>query len=63
MGPRDVFGARFQNPILLAAGTAGYGRELDGVMTLSRLGGLITKAVSLTPRAGRNSSPSMRTPV
>jgi len=52
VAPRDVFGARFQNPILLAAGTAGYGRELDGVMTLSRLGGLITKAVSLAPRAG-----------
>jgi dihydroorotate dehydrogenase (NAD+) catalytic subunit len=49
---RDVFGARFQNPILLAAGTAGYGRELDGVMDVARLGGLITKAVSLAPRAG-----------
>jgi len=49
---RDVFGARFQNPILLAAGTAGYGRELAGVMDVSRLGGLITKAVSLAPRAG-----------
>lgn len=49
---REVFGARFQNPILLAAGTAGYGRELDGVMDLTRLGGLITKAVSLAPRAG-----------
>ena len=44
---RDVFGVRFQNPILLASGTAGYGRELDGVMELDRLGGLVTKAVSL----------------
>ena len=52
MAARDVFGARFQNPILLAAGTAGYGRELNGVMDLSRLGGLITKAVSLAPRSG-----------
>lgn len=52
MAARDVFGARFQNPILLAAGTAGYGRELDGVMDVARLGGLITKAVSLAPRAG-----------
>lgn len=52
MAARDVFGARFQNPILLAAGTAGYGRELAGVMDVSRLGGLITKAVSLAPRAG-----------
>jgi dihydroorotate dehydrogenase (NAD+) catalytic subunit len=49
---RTVFGRRFQNPVLLAAGTAGFGRELDGVMDLERLGGLVTKAVSREPRAG-----------
>lgn len=48
----EVFGVRFQNPILLASGTAGFGRELDGVMELDQLGGLVTKAVSLAPRAG-----------
>ena len=53
---RSVFGLTFQNPILLAAGTAGFGRELDGVMDLDRLGGIVTKAVSLAPRAG-NASP------
>ena len=49
---RTVLGRQFQNPLLLAAGTAGFGRELDGVMDLDRLGGLVTKAVSLAPRAG-----------
>jgi dihydroorotate dehydrogenase (NAD+) catalytic subunit len=49
---RELFGRRFQNPLLLAAGTAGFGRELDGVLDLGRLGGLVTKAVSLEPRAG-----------
>src|SRR6185437_15433184 len=49
---RTVFGRRFQNPLLLAAGTAGFGRELDGVLELDRLGGLVTKAVSLAPRDG-----------
>lgn len=48
----DIFGHTFQNPILLAAGTAGFGRELGGVMDLDRLGGIVTKAVSLAPRAG-----------
>lgn len=48
----EVFGHTFQNPVLLAAGTAGFGRELDGVMELDRLGGLVTKAVSLAPRHG-----------
>jgi dihydroorotate dehydrogenase (NAD+) catalytic subunit len=42
----------FQNPIVLAAGTAGYGEELAGVVRLESLGGFVTKAVSLEPRAG-----------
>jgi dihydroorotate dehydrogenase (NAD+) catalytic subunit len=42
----------FQNPVLLAAGTAAYGRELQGVMQLDALGGIITKAVSPEPRKG-----------
>ena len=49
---RELLGRRFQNPLLLAAGTAGFGRELDGVLDLDRLGGLVTKAVSLEPRSG-----------
>ena len=42
----------FQNPIVLAAGTAGYGAELAGVMRLDALGGIVTKAVSRQPREG-----------
>jgi len=53
---RNVFGQSFQNPILLAAGTAGFGRELDGIVELDRLGGIVTKAVSLEPRHG-NAAP------
>jgi dihydroorotate dehydrogenase (NAD+) catalytic subunit len=49
---RELFGQRFQNPVLLASGTAGFGRELDGVVDLDRLGGIVTKAVSLAPRNG-----------
>jgi dihydroorotate dehydrogenase (NAD+) catalytic subunit len=45
-------GVDFQNPILLAAGTAAYGEELDEVVRLDRLGGIVTKAVSLEPRPG-----------
>ncbi len=53
---REVFGQCFQNPVLLAAGTAGFGRELDGVMDIDALGGLVTKAVSVEPRKG-NAAP------
>ena len=45
-------GLTFQNPILLAAGTAAYGRELDDVTKLAALGGIVTKAVSPEPRSG-----------
>ena len=45
-------GARFQNPILLAAGTAAFGREVDGVIDLDALGGIVTKAVTPEPRPG-----------
>ena len=45
-------GIAFQNPILLAAGTAAYGRELADVVRLDSLGGIVTKAVSIAPRLG-----------
>jgi dihydroorotate dehydrogenase (NAD+) catalytic subunit len=47
-----TLGLVFRNPIVLAAGTAGYGRELREVVRLDRVGGLVTKAVSPEPRAG-----------
>ena len=42
----------FRNPIILPSGTAGYGHELEGVIDLDRVGGFVTKAVSVQPRAG-----------
>jgi dihydroorotate dehydrogenase (NAD+) catalytic subunit len=48
----QVAGLDFQNPVVLAAGTAAYGRELAEVVKLTALGGLVTKAVSAQPRAG-----------
>jgi len=38
--------------VLLAAGTAGYARELAGTVDLAALGGVISKAVSREPRVG-----------
>ena len=47
-----VFGVDFPNPVLLASGTAGFGREVQGVIDLDALGGIITKAVTPKPRQG-----------
>ena len=49
---QTLFGTTFQNPVLLAAGTCGFGRELADVLDLERLGGFVTKSVTLEPRAG-----------
>jgi dihydroorotate dehydrogenase (NAD+) catalytic subunit len=49
---QELFGTTFQNPVLLASGTCGYGRELDGFLDLDLLGGLVTKAVTVEPRDG-----------
>ena len=45
-------GITFQNPVVLAAGTAAYGREVAHVIRLDALGALVTKAVSVEPRTG-----------
>jgi dihydroorotate dehydrogenase (NAD+) catalytic subunit len=50
--PVELFGVAFQNPVLLASGTAGFGREVAGVIDLDRLGGIVTKAVTPEPRRG-----------
>lgn len=41
---------RFKNPILLASGTSGP--ELEGFTDLSKLGGIITKSITLKPKTG-----------
>ncbi|MFW6079775.1 MAG: dihydroorotate dehydrogenase [Gemmatimonadota bacterium] len=49
---QEVLGVVFQNPVLLASGTCGYGEELAEVVELDALGGLVTKALTPAPRAG-----------
>ena len=52
----ELFGTRFQNPVLLAAGTCGFGMEVADVVDLEALGGIVTKSVTLEPRNG-NAAP------
>ena len=53
---QTVFGVTFQNPVLLASGTCGYGEELDDLFDIDALGGLVIKAVTVEPRHG-NATP------
>ncbi len=49
---QDVFGVTFQNPVLLASGTCGYGEEYSDIIAVDELGGIVTKAVTPQPRPG-----------
>ena len=48
----NLFGVRFQNPVLLASGTCGFGAEVMSVTRVESLGGLVTKSVTRDPRGG-----------
>jgi dihydroorotate dehydrogenase (NAD+) catalytic subunit len=48
----DVFGVDFQNPVMLASGTCGYGEEYADLIAVDELGGIVTKAVTPEARAG-----------
>ncbi|MCX7402427.1 MAG: dihydroorotate dehydrogenase [Planctomycetia bacterium] len=43
---------RLPNPIMVASGTFGYGREMVGFVALERLGGIVPKTITLLPRQG-----------
>ena len=45
-------GLTLTSPVMTASGTCGYADELSEFMDLSKIGGLITKSISLEPRAG-----------
>ena len=48
----QVGSLKFRNPILLASGTVGYGNEISDFIDLNKIGGIVTKSLSLKPRKG-----------
>jgi dihydroorotate dehydrogenase (NAD+) catalytic subunit len=55
-------GLELSNPVLTASGTFGYGEELDQVVDLSRLGGIVLKSVTPEPREGNKPPRVVETP-
>lgn len=43
---------KLRNPVLVASGIIGYGREYEGLVPLEKIGGIVTKTVTLRARAG-----------
>lgn len=48
----DVAGIHFENPVLTASGTFGYGEEFRDIIDLNRLGGIAVKGISAEPMPG-----------
>jgi len=51
---------RLTNPILVASGTFGYAREMAGLVDLKRLGGILPKTITKSPRPGNWGVPVVR---
>src|SRR5437763_7063759 len=45
-------GITFKNPVIPASGTFGYGIEFEDIVSLEKLGGLVTKGLSREPMTG-----------
>lgn len=48
----EVAGIRFNNPVLTASGTCGYGLDMAELIDLNQLGGICTKGLSAKPMRG-----------
>jgi dihydroorotate dehydrogenase (NAD+) catalytic subunit len=48
----SLAGLELVNPIIAASGTFGYGIEFEEIVSLERIGGLVTKGISLEPMPG-----------
>jgi len=58
----EVAGIKMRNPVMTASGTFGYGREFADYMDLESIGAMITKGLSLKPKAGNNTPRIVETP-
>ena len=47
-----IAGLELANPVIAASGTFGYGIEFEEIVSLERIGGLVTKGISREPMGG-----------
>lgn len=58
----EIGGLRLRNPVMTASGTFGYGEEFARHLNLEEIGAIITKGLSLKPRAGNPTPRIVETP-
>ncbi len=58
----EIAGIKLRNPVMTASGTFGYGREFAEYLDLESIGAIITKGLSLRPKAGNRTPRIVETP-
>jgi len=58
----ELAGIKMRNPVMTASGTFGYGAEFAEYMDLESIGAMITKGLSLRPKAGNATPRIVETP-
>jgi dihydroorotate dehydrogenase (NAD+) catalytic subunit len=58
----EIAGVVFDNPVIAASGTYGFGREYAEYIDLNRLGGISVKGLTLLPRSGNRTPRIAETP-
>lgn len=48
----NIGGIKMKNPIMVASGTFGCGREYEDIVDLSKLGAIVTKTITMFPKTG-----------
>jgi len=58
----ELAGLKLRNPVMTASGTFGYGAEFADYLELESIGAMITKGLSLKPKAGNPTPRIVETP-
>lgn len=58
----ELAGIKLKNPVMVASGTFGWGREYSDYLDLNKLGAIVTKSITLKPREGNPPPRIVETP-
>lgn len=58
----EFAGIKAKNPVFTASGTCGFGRELNEIFPIDKLGGMMVKGTTLLPRLGNDTPRIAETP-
>src|SRR3989344_8739633 len=58
----ELAGIKMKNPVMVASGTFGFGKDFADYIDLNKLGAIVTKSVTLKPREGNPPPRIVETP-